>query len=145
MDLLQRHRSVFRALSGNLMRTGLTMLGVVVGVSAVICTMAIGDGATAQLRSEIASAGANMIWIEAGSVNRLGFHSGARGTKTLTVDDAKANALLRRFRSRDWILHPTCLSGPRNHGRFSRMALGPPFALRRSLFPQVGARRPARR
>ncbi len=92
MNLLQLHRSAFRALLRNLMRTGLTMLGVIIGVSAVICTMAIGDGATARLQSEIASAGANMIWIEAGSVNRHGFHSGAHGTKTLTVDDAKAIA-----------------------------------------------------
>jgi putative ABC transport system permease protein len=92
VNLLQLHRSAFRALSRNLMRTGLTMLGVVIGVSAVICTLAIGDGATSRLRSEIASAGANMIWIEAGSVNRHGFHSGAHGTKTLTVDDARAIA-----------------------------------------------------
>ena len=79
-----------KALARNRMRSTLTMLGLVVGVSAVICTIAIGDGAAAKVREAISSIGANMIWIEAGGVNVNGTRSGAHGTRSLTVADAKA-------------------------------------------------------
>ncbi len=79
-----------KALVRNRMRTILTMLGIIVGVSAVICTIAIGDGASVKVRESISSIGANMVWIEAGGVNLNGVRTGAYGTKSLTVDDAKA-------------------------------------------------------
>jgi putative ABC transport system permease protein len=79
-----------KALVRNRMRTILTMLGIIVGVSAVICTIAIGEGASVKVREAISSIGANMIWIEAGGVNLNGVRTGAYGTKSLTVEDAKA-------------------------------------------------------
>ncbi len=83
-------RIAVKALARNKMRSALTMLGVVVGVSAVICTIAIGDGAASKIRDAIGSIGANMIWIEAGGVNKNGVRTGAYGTKSLTLGDAKA-------------------------------------------------------
>ena len=79
-----------KALARNRMRSSLTMLGIVVGVSAVICTIAIGDGAAAKVREAISSIGANMIWIEAGGVNVNGVRTGSHGTRSLIVADAKA-------------------------------------------------------
>ena len=84
MNVLMVHRIALKALSRNLMRTLLTMLGVISGVAAVICTIAIGEGASSKIRDAIASIGANMIWIEAGGVNRGGVRTGAYGTRTLT-------------------------------------------------------------
>jgi putative ABC transport system permease protein len=55
-----------KALRRNMMRTALTMLGVIIGVSAVICTIAIGEGASSKIREAIASVGANVIWVDAG-------------------------------------------------------------------------------
>ena len=83
-------RVAVKALARNKMRSALTMLGVVVGVAAVICTIAIGDGAASKVREAITSIGANMIWIEAGGVNKSGVRTGAYGTNSLTLGDAKA-------------------------------------------------------
>jgi putative ABC transport system permease protein len=65
----------------------LTTLGVMIGVSAVICTVAIGEGASTQIRTAIANIGANLVWVEAGGVNRNGVRTGSGTTRTLTVGD----------------------------------------------------------
>ena len=83
-------RTSLQALSANKMRTVLTMLGIIIGVAAVICTVAIGVGASQQVQEQIQSMGENMIFIMAGSVNRGGVQMGAQATKTLTVGDAVA-------------------------------------------------------
>jgi putative ABC transport system permease protein len=83
-------RVAMKALGRNVMRTVLTMLGVIIGVSAVICTIAIGEGASAKIRTAIANIGANLVWVEAGGVNRNGVRTGTGGTRTLTVADLMA-------------------------------------------------------
>ncbi len=80
----------FRALGRNKMRTALTMLGVIIGVAAVICTVSIGEGATQRIQNAIENMGANMVWIEAGGVNLNGVRTGNGATKTLTMEDLKA-------------------------------------------------------
>jgi len=80
----------FKALRRNVMRTILTMLGIVIGVSAVICTVAIGDGAASKIQDAIASVGANVIWVEAGGANVGGVRTGSGQTKSLTLDDMRA-------------------------------------------------------
>ena len=90
MSLLLLPRLAILALRRNAMRTLLTMLGVIIGVAAVICTIAIGEGASSKINDAIASIGANLIWIEAGGVNVGGVRTGAGGTRTLTVGDLAA-------------------------------------------------------
>src|ERR1017187_2910183 len=80
----------FRALERNKMRTALTMLGVIIGVAAVICTVAIGEGASERIQAAISNMGVNMVWIEAGGVGLNGVRTGNGTTKTLTLEDAKA-------------------------------------------------------
>src|SRR4030081_102379 len=79
-----------KALRQNVLRTLLTMLGIIIGVGAVICVVAIGEGAQASVERAITNIGANMIWVEAGGVNRGGVRTGAFGTKTLTLADYEA-------------------------------------------------------
>ena len=79
-----------KALRRNVLRTGLTMLGIIIGVAAVICVVAIGEGASASVERAITNIGANMIWVEAGGVKRAGVATGAFGTKTLTLGDYEA-------------------------------------------------------
>jgi putative ABC transport system permease protein len=79
-----------RSLARNKLRTALTMLGVIIGVGAVICTVAIGGGASESIKAAIADMGSNMVWIEAGGANRSGVRTGNGTTKTLTLDDANA-------------------------------------------------------
>jgi putative ABC transport system permease protein len=83
-------RVAMRALARNKMRTLLTMLGIIIGVGAVICTVAIGEGASEQVQEQINSLGENLITINAGSVNLGGVHLGSQATKTLTPADAEA-------------------------------------------------------
>jgi putative ABC transport system permease protein len=90
MTLLMIPRLALKALGQNVMRTALTMLGVVIGVGAVICVVALGEGASASVERAITNIGANMIWVEAGGVNRNGVRTGAFGTKTLTLADYEA-------------------------------------------------------
>jgi putative ABC transport system permease protein len=87
MTLLMIPRLAVKALSQNKLRTGLTTLGIVIGVAAVICVVAIGEGASAAVQLAITNIGANMIWVEAGGVNRNGVRTGAFGTRTLTLAD----------------------------------------------------------
>ena len=97
MNLLLIPRIALKALAQNKLRTGLTMLGIVIGVGAVICVIAVGEGASASVERAITNIGANMIWVEAGGVNRNGVRTGAFGTKTLTLADyeaIKANPLV---------------------------------------------------
>ena len=80
----------FRALRRNKMRTVLTMLGIIIGVAAVIAMVALGRGAKAQVEARIAALGQNVIQIFSGSINRGGVFTGFGGAGTLTVEDALA-------------------------------------------------------
>jgi putative ABC transport system permease protein len=82
----------FRALRRNKMRTALTMLGIIIGVGAVIAMVGIGNGAKAQVEARIAALGQNVIMVFSGSITRGGVHSGFGGAGTLTVEDAAAIA-----------------------------------------------------
>ncbi len=90
MDLREIIRVALRALARNKMRTILTMLGIIIGVGAVICTVAIGQGAGQQVQDQIKSLGDNMIMVMAGSVNQGGVRLGGGATKTLTAQDGDA-------------------------------------------------------
>src|SRR5260370_18034522 len=90
MDFGAVLRVALRALARNKMRTVLTMLGIIIGVGAVICTVAIGEGASNQVQEQIRNLGDNIVFVAAGSVNRGGVQMGSSATKTLTVGDAKA-------------------------------------------------------
>ena len=80
----------FRALRRNKMRTVLTMLGIIIGVGAVIAMVALGRGAKAQVEARIAAMGQNVILIFSGSINRGGVFTGFGGAGTLTVEDTVA-------------------------------------------------------
>ena len=92
MTLLMIIRVAFRALVRNKMRAALTMLGIIIGVSAVIAMVSIGQGASASVQAQIDSIGTNLLFVSAGAQNVGGVRSGTgdTGTNTLTVDDLEA-------------------------------------------------------
>jgi len=92
MDLLNIIRVAFRALIRNKMRAALTMLGIIIGVAAVIAMVSIGQGASASVQAQIESIGTNLLFVSAGAQNVGGVRSGTgdTGTNTLTVDDLQA-------------------------------------------------------
>ncbi len=79
-----------RALRVNKMRALLTMLGIIIGIAAVIAMVAIGSGASKMISDQIASIGSNLLLVIPGSVTSGGLRSGSGGTPTLTYDDARA-------------------------------------------------------
>ena len=90
MKKLATVRIALRALRRNKLRTALTMLGIIIGVAAVIAMVSIGNGAKAQVEERIASLGENVILILSGNTSRAGVRSGLGGSPTLTVEDAEA-------------------------------------------------------
>ena len=81
-----------RALRVNKLRSGLTMLGIIIGVSAVIAMMAVGAGARERIAEQIRSIGSNVIIILSGSTTSGGIRLGSGSVLTLTEDDATAIA-----------------------------------------------------
>ena len=79
-----------RALRVNKLRSALTMLGIIIGVAAVIAMIAVGSGATARIQEQIASIGSNLIIVMPGSLTSSGIRLGAGNAVSLTEDDAKA-------------------------------------------------------
>jgi len=79
-----------KSLRRNLIRTVLTVLGLVVGIAAFICVVGVGKAGSAKVEQELQKLGDNMIWIEAGSRATNGVRFGTRETKSLTVEDARA-------------------------------------------------------
>lgn len=90
MDLGTLLPEALGAMASNKLRTGLTMLGITIGIAAVICTVAIGEGGSNRVREQFQSLGDNFIWVEAGSRNVQGVRTGSGNTKTLSVRDVQA-------------------------------------------------------
>src|SRR5436309_14951517 len=90
MDSSSLLRVALRTLGRNKLRTGLTMLGITIGIGAVICTVAIGEGGSDQIREQLRSLGDNFVWAEAGGRNVNGVRTGTGATKTLTIGDMQA-------------------------------------------------------
>ncbi len=85
-------RSAVRALRANLLRSTLTMLGIVIGVAAVIAMVAVGSGAQTQVAEQIRSLGANLLLVQPGSESEGAVRLGAGSRHSLTEDDAAAIA-----------------------------------------------------
>jgi putative ABC transport system permease protein len=95
MDFMNTFRLALRALARNKMRSALTMLGIIIGVGAVIAVVSIGQGANYLVQQGIAAMGTNAVFIAAGSNRAGGVRQGYGGVKTLTIDDM--NAILREI------------------------------------------------
>ncbi|MDP2728677.1 MAG: ABC transporter permease, partial [Dehalococcoidia bacterium] len=90
MNFTEGVKVALRGLSANKMRAALTMLGMIIGVSAVVTLMAVGNGAQATITASIQSIGTNLLFIRSGAAQQGGVAS-AQGTRpTLTYEDAQA-------------------------------------------------------
>jgi putative ABC transport system permease protein len=88
--LLDNARSAARALRVNKLRSSLTMLGIIIGVGAVIAMVAVGAGAQARLAEQIQSLGTNLVIVRSASTNIQGVRGGGGTRATLTDEDATA-------------------------------------------------------
>jgi putative ABC transport system permease protein len=92
MSLTAALRSAWRALLTNWLRSLLTMLGIIIGVAAVITMIAVGRGAQERVEAQIKSLGSNIMLVLPGSVTSGGVRMGAQSGQSLTEDDAEAIA-----------------------------------------------------
>jgi putative ABC transport system permease protein len=90
MNLIAAVRSALRALTTNTLRSLLTMLGIIIGVAAVITMIAIGSGAQRRVEEQIKSLGSNIMLVLPGALSQSGVRLGAQTGQTLTEEDAKA-------------------------------------------------------
>lgn len=88
MNFLESIRVSLRALRANKLRSSLTMLGIIIGVAAVIAMVGIGNGATASITSQIQGMGSNLLTISPGQSNSGGVNGGTGSSASITMDDA---------------------------------------------------------
>src|SRR6266853_3292688 len=93
MNLFLTFKVALRALARNKMRSMLTMLGIIIGVGAVIAMVGIGQGASASIQAQIANLGNNLLIVQPGSANTGGLRGGAGSNTTLTAEDVDAIAV----------------------------------------------------
>ncbi len=143
MNFIETFRVAFEAILSNKVRSGLTMLGVIIGVMAVILLVSIGEGAQVYITKELTGLGTNLLIVTPGKTStRGGFHPPSAGTvRKLTYDDSLA------LRRRAWILTDavplvfgTGKIKYQNMGR-DTMVIGttPEFQRVRSLFVDTGS------
>jgi putative ABC transport system permease protein len=94
MSIFMIFRIALKALGRNKMRTALTMLGMIIGVAAVITMVALGTGAQSSIEAQIQSAGTNVIIVSAGNFMAGGVRQGQGAASTLVPEDAAAIAQL---------------------------------------------------
>src|SRR5665213_2376932 len=90
MSYAEALRLAVRRLRTNGLRTGLTALGVIIGVAALVALIGVGEGTSAALTSRIASLGTNLLSVNAGATFSGGIRGAAGSATTLTLDDATA-------------------------------------------------------
>src|ERR1700687_531504 len=90
MNLFQTLIIALKSISGNRLRSALTVLGIVIGVAAVIAMLGIGRGAQAGITANITSIGTNLLFILPGSTQQGGVKSAQGSAGSLTLDDAAA-------------------------------------------------------
>jgi len=87
VNFFESIRVSLRALVGNKLRSALTMLGIIIGVAAVIAMVGIGNGATASITAQIQGLGSNLLIISPGQANNGGVRGGFGSSNTLTMAD----------------------------------------------------------
>src|SRR6185369_9130715 len=90
MNLLETIHTSVMALRAHKLRSCLTALGIIIGTSSTIATLAIGAGARAQVAAQVQSLGSNLLVVVSGNLSQSGVRLGAGATPTLTDEDAAA-------------------------------------------------------
>ncbi len=111
MSIWQSLRIALRALGRNKMRTGLTMLGVIIGVAAVITMVALGQGASRRVTESISSLGTNLVTVMPGNPRIRFGGPGSEGTVITTLTEDDAHAIATHFRDTVVAVAPSTRGG----------------------------------
>jgi len=80
----------WKAIGRNRLRSSLTILGIAIGIGAVVCVVAIGNAGSEQIQQRLMNLGENLVWVEAGGRNVAGVRTGTQNTKSLIFADLEA-------------------------------------------------------
>src|SRR5262249_22112248 len=116
MSLIMVFRIAFKALGRNKLRTALTMLGMIIGVAAVITMVALGTGAQTSIDAQIQTAGTNTIIVNAGNWTQGGVRQGQGNASTLTAEDAApiTQVTVELYVSAQWHTRGQMVAGNQN-------------------------------
>jgi putative ABC transport system permease protein len=98
MSLAQILLEAFRSLAANRLRTGLTMLGIIIGIASVVLMLSVGDAVRAFINKELAVLGSNQLIVQPGTPTEGGARRRTNESPTLTIDDAVALSALPSLR-----------------------------------------------
>ena len=115
MKFLPLLKTCIKALVRNPMRAALTILGIIIGIAAVIAMVEIGQGSTLQIKSTIASMGADTLNIRPGAISKSGVNTGAGGRASLTNADCEAI-----MKDCPMVLRATPVVPPSGQGRYGK-------------------------
>lgn len=90
MNIFETLRTAFRSIAANKMRSSLTVLGIIIGVAAVISLMSIGQGSQSAITANIEALGTNLLFVRSGATNIQGVRGAQGSLNTLTLEDAEA-------------------------------------------------------
>jgi len=140
MSYMEALRLAMRRLRTNSLRTGLTALGVIIGVAALVSLIGVGQGTQAALTNRIASLGTNLLSVNAGASFSGGIRGAAGSATTLTEDDAAALTTLPGIAAvaPEMPVSNVVVVAGRNNTTTSMTGTGPAEALVRSYTVQTG-------
>jgi putative ABC transport system permease protein len=98
MSLMQTLLEAFRSLAANRLRTGLTMLGIIIGIASVVLMLSVGDAVRAFIDKQLAVLGSNQLIVQPGTPTENGARRRTNEAPTLTIEDAEALSRLPSLR-----------------------------------------------
>ena len=133
-------RQAFRNLTGNKVRSGLSMLGILIGVAAVIAMLALGNGARQAIRQQLAALGSNALMLMPGAPRMQGVVGQAGSVSRITVEDIDAlkKSIPSILRIAPMVNSRVQAIGGGNNWNTQVVGTGPDYAAMRSSVPQVG-------
>jgi putative ABC transport system permease protein len=145
MSVMESLRLAFRALAANKLRAALTMLGIIIGVGAVITLMSAGEGVSVYIEEQFQGIGTNLLFVFPGSAEeaRGGPPGASAGTAELTTSDAEA--LVDPIRAPDvaavspQVLNTAMVATSQRDTISQVQGVTPQFAQVRNWFPEVGS------
>lgn len=139
MNFFQVCLEAFRAMSMNRLRAGLTMLGIIIGVGAVVLMLAIGESVSSDINRRIAAMGSNMMVIFPGSSTSNGVRAGRGVVQTLTQADTQAIAQLPTFAAVAPIIQqPFQVASGTTNWNSNVMGVTPDFFIVKDMEAEVG-------
>jgi len=139
-QVAEHFRQGFQTLAANKVRTSLSMLGILIGVGAVVAMLAIGTGAQKAIEAQLSSLGSNLLVLRPGSIRVGGISQGAGGSSRLTYEDARVieQQIAGVSRTSPSVLGMGQLTFSNQNWNTQILGVAPSYAEMRAATPEMG-------